>query len=174
MDIRSSKLPESHQDPLVTIAIPTFNRVGLLKDCVFSALSQSYKRLEVLVSDNTSTDGTAEFLATIPDPRLRVVRQKSNIGLNGNWNACLTAAWGEYIVFVSDDDRVKNDFIDACIALVRADDRAPLVIGLADTYYSDTGQTIPALASQTLGTGIWGGADILLELLKFHIFPQSG
>jgi glycosyltransferase involved in cell wall biosynthesis len=172
MDILNSKLLDTTQDPLVTVAVPTFNRVGLLKDCVFSALAQTYKRFEVLVSDNASTDGTAEFLASISDPRLRVVRQKSNIGLNGNWNACLTAAKGEYIVFVSDDDRVNLDFLDGCIALLKADHRALLVIGLTDTYYSDSGETIPALVSKTLGTGIWDGADILLELLKCHIFPQ--
>ena len=166
------ELSDAAQDPLVTVAIPTFNRVGLLKDCVFSSLAQSYRRFEMLVSDNASTDGTAEFLATVPDPRLRVVRQKANIGLNGNWNACLTAANGEYIVFVSDDDKIKPDFLDRCIALVKADPRALLVIGLTDTYYSDNGETIPALTSKTLGTGIWDGVDILLELLKGHIFPQ--
>src|SRR5271155_1124204 len=149
MNSLNCELSGAAQDPLVTVAIPTFNRVGLLKDCVFSALAQSYKRFEVLVSDNASTDGTPEFLATISDPRLRVVQQKSNIGLNGNWNACLTAAKGEYIVFVSDDDWVNLDFLDGCIALVKADDRALLVIGLTDTYYSDSGETIPALVSKT-------------------------
>ena len=44
--------------PLVTIAIPTFNRAALLRGCVQSALSQTYTNIEVLVSNNASTDDT--------------------------------------------------------------------------------------------------------------------
>ena len=172
MNITNSELLGAANEPIVTVAIPTFNRVAWLKDCVSSVLAQSYQRFEVLVSDNASTDGTAVFLETISDPRLRVMRHDSNIGLNRNWNACLTAAKGEYIVFVSDDDTIKPYFLDRCVALLRVDPRALLVVGLTDTYYSDKGETIPALASKTLGTGIWDGASILLELLKCRIFPQ--
>jgi glycosyltransferase involved in cell wall biosynthesis len=172
MKISNSELLGATDDPLVTVAIPTFNRVSLLKDCTLSALAQSYHRFEVLVSDNASTDGTAEFLTTIQDPRLRVVRQASNIGLNGNWNACLRAAKGDYVIFVSDDDRVKPDFLDRCIALIRTDPLARVVVGLTDTYYGDTGATVPASASKALGSGTWDGVDILLELLKCQIFPQ--
>ena len=63
---------ESSENPLVTIAIPTFNRASWLGDCVRSALSQSYRNIEVLVSDNASTDDTQSVLSEFPDPRLRV------------------------------------------------------------------------------------------------------
>src|SRR5450759_2852582 len=85
------------REPLLTIAIPTFNRAGMLKDCILSALSQTYKNFEVIVSDNASTDETQEVLKSFCDRRLRVVRQKTNIGLLPNWNACLAEASGEYI-----------------------------------------------------------------------------
>src|SRR4030081_967744 len=72
--------------PLVTIAIPTFNRASLLRECVRSALSQTYRHFEVLVSDNASTDETKEILGQFSDGRLRVIGQETNIGLLPNWN----------------------------------------------------------------------------------------
>src|SRR4051812_35940589 len=84
-------------DPVVTIAIPTFNRAALLRGCVAAALAQSYQRFEVLVSDNASVDETAKILTEFDDQRLRVVKQERNIGLVPNWNACLAEARGDYI-----------------------------------------------------------------------------
>ena len=164
------------EGPLVTIAIPTFNRVAWLKHCLSSALSQTYSRLEVLVSDNASTDGTEEYLATILDHRLRLIKQASNIGLNANWNACLLAANGEYIVFVPDDDSIAPHFLDRCVGLVKLQPRVPVVIALANTceIVAGGGSVIrPAIKSRILDTGIWDGMDILLEFLKHHITVQS-
>ena len=98
--------PSFPDGPLVTIAIPTFNRARLLKDCILSALSQTYQHFEIVVSDNASTDETVEVLRQFRDRRLRVIRQRSNIGMLPNWNACLAEAKGDYILFVSDDDRI--------------------------------------------------------------------
>lgn len=93
--------PES---PLVTIAIPTYNRCGTLGAAIDSALAQAFDRFEVLVCDNASIDGTDALLAGYADPRLRVVRQPQNIGLVGNWNACLAQARGDLLLVLSDDD----------------------------------------------------------------------
>src|SRR5688572_6876713 len=89
--------------PRFTIAIPTFNRAGLLKNCVASALDQTYPDFEVIVSDNASEDATQDVLAEFDDRRLRVIRHQTNIGLIPNWNTCLDAARGEFVIIVSDD-----------------------------------------------------------------------
>src|SRR5215510_863870 len=93
-------------EPLVTIAIPTFNRAQWLKDCILSALAQSYSRYELIVSDNASTDQTPAALAEFDDRRLRVLRHERNLGPVANWNACVQHAKGDYIVVVPDDDRI--------------------------------------------------------------------
>jgi len=150
-------------NPLVTIAIPTFNRAAWLKDCINSALSQTYPNFEVIVSDNASTDETQEVLKSFRDRRLRIVKQKENIGLLPNWNACLAQASGEYIVIVSDDDRIKPWLLERTVALARIDPKIPIIIALFDIYISNIALT---KSMQTkLGTGIWQGVDILEELL---------
>src|SRR5262245_13091376 len=93
-------------DPLVTIAIPTFNRSAWLQGCLAAALQQTYGHFEIVVSDNASTDATQDVLRGFASAKMRVIRQAQNIGLVANWNACLAAARGSHIVFVSDDDTI--------------------------------------------------------------------
>jgi hypothetical protein len=167
--LTSCSVSETASGPLVTIAIPTFNRASWLKDCVLSALSQTYQHFEILVSDNASTDETQQVLRKFSDRRLRIVRQQTNIGLLPNWNACLAAARGDYIIFVSDDDRIAPWLLERCIELVEKDPQIPIVITLSSDHSTLVGQTWPAHASQYLETGIWDGTDILLEYLRDEI-----
>lgn len=160
-------------DPLVTIAIPTFNRAKWLLDCVRLALSQSYPHFEVLVSDNASTDETALVLSQFKDERLRVVRQPKNIGATANWNACVAQARGDYIVFVPDDDRIAPWLLERCISLIRSEPEVPIVMALGEARVVASGRNLPPQASQILTTGIWDGVDVLDEYLKRRILVQG-
>ena len=174
MSMRDNSLhSRTAHEPLVTLAIPTFNRASWLNECVRSALAQSYQNFEVVVSDNASTDETAEVLRRIDSPKLRVLRQETNIGPVPNWNACLAAAKGDYIVFVSDDDRIAPWLLERCMALVRIDSHLPVVLALGDIYFASQRRTTPAVASQRLNTGIWNGLDVLQEFLDGRISPQT-
>lgn len=160
---------DSAVDPFITIAIPTFNRAAWLRGCLVSALGQTYQNFEVLVSDNASTDETSELLKEFVDLRIRVVRQKTNIGLIGNWNASLAAAKGRYVVFVSDDDRIAPWMLERCIALIKRAPEIPIVIALSDLRSAALDRTWPGRPSRRLTTGIWDGSDILLEYLRDQI-----
>lgn len=72
--------------------------------CVSSALAQTYRNLEVLVSDDASTDDTWSRLSEIKDPRLVLARQPQALGLAGNFDFCLRRASGEYFLLLGDDD----------------------------------------------------------------------
>jgi glycosyltransferase involved in cell wall biosynthesis len=88
----------------VTIAIPTYNRAAYFRIALDSAMAQTYSNLEIVVSNNACTDDTAAVLASIDDPRMRVVVQPSTVSMMENWNACLNAASGKYFLLLSDDD----------------------------------------------------------------------
>ena len=163
----------SSHGPLVTIAIPTFNRASWLRACVAAALAQSYENFEVVVSDNASTDDTPAVLAEFDDDHLRMLRQQTNIGPIANWNACLAAARGDYVVFVSDDDRISPLLVERCAALIKREPDMPLSLALGDVYWAAEGRTRPAVASRKLTTGIWDGTDVLQEFLKDQISPHD-
>jgi glycosyltransferase involved in cell wall biosynthesis len=112
--------------PLVTIAIPTFNRAGgLLRTSLAAARAQTYSNVEIFVSDNASEDNTQAFVESLNDSRIRYHRHLSNIGSTANMNFCIEQAKGEFTVIVPDDDLVDPDFVELCMRAV--DDRVGIV-----------------------------------------------
>jgi hypothetical protein len=165
----SNSVPDNSAYPLVTIAIPTFNRATLLKGCVTAALSQTYPHFEVVVSNNDSPDDNKNVLSGFNDARLRIINQETNIGLLPNWNACLANAKGDYIVFVADDDRIAPWLLERCARLIKRQPAISSVITLSDLRAASIGRTRPARASQFHGTGIWDGTEILMDFLTDQI-----
>jgi glycosyltransferase involved in cell wall biosynthesis len=105
--------------PLVTIGIPTRNRIELLREALASAMSQTYRQLEILVVDNASSDGTVALGETIDDPRVRVVRNERDLGMIGNFNRVLDLARGDYVVCLCDDDWLEPQFVEEAVTLFR-------------------------------------------------------
>jgi hypothetical protein len=155
--------------PFMTIAIPTFNRAALLKGCVASALAQTYPHFEVVVSNNASSDNTRSVLSEFSDARLRVINQDTNIGMHPNWNACLANAKGDYIVILSDDDRIAPWMLERCAHLIRQQPQLPTVIALSNLHAALLGRTRLARANRFHDTGIWGGTEILTDYLTDQI-----
>jgi glycosyltransferase involved in cell wall biosynthesis len=109
--------------PLVTIGISTYNRAdGYLREALVSALAQDYQPLEIVISDNASTDATAELVAELADDRVTYFRHEKNIGANGNFNHCLAMANGEYFLLLHDDDRIDADIVSHCMRALEASD----------------------------------------------------
>jgi hypothetical protein len=102
---------------MVTVGIPTFNRVASLGRTIASALEQDHEPLEVLVVDNCSTDGTAELVAKFAtaDPRVRLVTQPRNLGATINFETALLKARGEFFMWLADDDWISSGYVRACL-----------------------------------------------------------
>jgi glycosyltransferase involved in cell wall biosynthesis len=125
-----------HTLPLVTIGMPTFNRAdSYLKDALKSAVSQTYSNIEIIISDNASTDNTEALIRSFNDPRIKYFKQSANIGGLNNANFCVEQAKGDYFVLLHDDDLIDNDFIEACMKAV--DFRTDVGIILAGTRVID-------------------------------------
>ena len=106
-------------EPLVTIAIPTCNRADTyLPLTLQSALAQTYKNLEIFVSDNCSTDNTSELVKSFDDTRLGYIRQEKRLSYIEHANFCVERAQGNYVVLLHDDDLIDEDFIDCCLGTV--------------------------------------------------------
>ncbi|WP_180066577.1 glycosyltransferase [Acinetobacter sp. YH12129] len=92
--------------PLVTVYIPTFNRVELLKRAVKSVQDQTYQNLEIIIVDDCSTDGTHEYLKQVSkeDKRVRFFLKETNSGACVSRNIAIENAKGEFITGLDDDD----------------------------------------------------------------------
>lgn len=110
---------ENKIHPLVTIAIPTYNRANAyLPQALESVFKQTYQNLDIIVADNCSTDDTERVVRAYDDPRLRYMKHSNNIGAFNNWSFCLEQARGTYLQFLFDDDLIDPDFIEVCMAAV--------------------------------------------------------
>ena len=90
--------------PDVSVVVPTHNRRRLLGEALRSALAQRGVGVEVVVVDDGSTDGTAEAVAAIGDPRVRLLHHEHPRGVASARNAGAAAAHGAWVAFLDDDD----------------------------------------------------------------------
>jgi glycosyltransferase involved in cell wall biosynthesis len=103
-----------------SVLLPTRNGGELLENCIGSVLGQPYREMELVVSDNASTDNTAEILARFEsDSRLRVIRQPRPLPVTENWNAALEAASGGYLLQIGDDDYLLPGYFERVDQLLR-------------------------------------------------------
>jgi glycosyltransferase involved in cell wall biosynthesis len=103
-------------DPLVSVVIPTFNRAHHLPDAVASVLRQSEARWELILADDGSTDATGEYLATLHDPRIRVLRLE-HVGHPGEVrNRALEICRAPYVAFLDSDDWWESGKLAAQLA----------------------------------------------------------
>ena len=102
--------------PLVTVVVPTMNRANLLRLTLESALNQTYRNIEILVSDNASEDGTWSFLQGIADQRMRTFRRPTRLPMYDHWNAILEEARGNYFLLLSDDDILESNAIESMVS----------------------------------------------------------
>ena len=119
--------------PRFSIVIPTRNRADLLMGAVRSALRQTYGDLEVVVSDNCSTDATAEVAATLGDARARYVRSADSMLMHDSWRFALRHARGEYVGFLCDDDALHPMALQLADQTIR-DTRAEVIAWRSCSY----------------------------------------
>jgi glycosyltransferase involved in cell wall biosynthesis len=100
--------------------ILTYNRRTMLASSLAGVLAQTHDDLEVLVVDNGSTDDTGPFLASITDPRLRVITMPANVNPTHARNIALDAARGEWVGFCDDDDLWAPDKVASMLAAAQA------------------------------------------------------
>ncbi len=123
------KMMTDHTMVLVSIGIPTYNRASsYLKQTLLSAVNQTYKHIEIIVSDNCSSDDTESVVKAFNDPRIRYYRQKDNIGPMDNRNFCLEQSQGEYFSLLFDDDVIDGDFISTCMSAVTCDSKPGVIL----------------------------------------------
>jgi glycosyltransferase involved in cell wall biosynthesis len=100
-----------------------------IAETVRSVLDQRADGLELVISDNASTDGTEEICRQFArsDGRVRYHRQPQNIGLVPNFNSVLHLARGTYFKWIGDDDRLEPTYVSRCVDVLDDDARLILV-----------------------------------------------
>ncbi len=106
--------------PLASIVIPVYNGQPYLPAAVESALASDYAPLEVVVVENASTDGSAQWLRGVTDPRLRVVHRDRTQPAGDNWTQAIAESRGEFVKLMCADDLIAPDAMSEQVAALLA------------------------------------------------------
>jgi len=114
--------------PKVTIGLPVYNGARYLAAALDSILGQTFQDFELLVSDNASTDATADICRAYAarDARITYLRQDHNVGAGPNHNFCARRATTEYFRWASHDDLMEPEYLARCVAVLDANPDAVL------------------------------------------------
>jgi glycosyltransferase involved in cell wall biosynthesis len=118
-------------EPLVSIGMPVFNGERYLEAAIESNLKQSYENLELIVSDNASTDRSAEICRDLAasDRRMKFHRNHSNIGAAANYNRLFQLASGEFFRWSNADDLADADLIAQTLPILVSSAGAVIAFG---------------------------------------------
>jgi glycosyltransferase involved in cell wall biosynthesis len=132
--------------PLVSVGVPVYNGEACLRNAVEALLRQTHAELEVIISDNASTDRTEAIGRALQqgDARVRYLRQPRNLGAPANWNVVARAARGRYFKWMSASDSCNEGFLQRAVDCLERD--ADVVLCFARTQYIDDAGNVISLA----------------------------
>lgn len=147
---------------LVSVILPTYNRIKTIQRSIDSVLDQTYKNIELIIVDDNSTDGTFDLISELygDDERIIYIMNDSNMGPSGARNAGVDAAHGEFIAFQDSDDIWHPDKLEKQMAIF---ENAGDEIGMVYCQY--------ALFKDGIQKTIYPSDDFPMESKSGDIFP---
>ncbi len=163
--------------PLVSICIPTYNAEAnaeaFMAETIDSALAQTYGLLEIVISDDGSSDRTVEIAKQLLESKLDgkgitwQLCTHDRLGIAANWNYCISLAQGKYIKFLFQDDMIAPDCVAKMVALAEQDAEIGLVFARRNIINSDDTQLDPLYVDITKGwtnlSDIQAGRSLLAD-----------
>jgi glycosyltransferase involved in cell wall biosynthesis len=156
--------------PRLSVGLPVYNGEKYLGQSIESLLGQSYEDFELIISDNASTDGTADICRRYgkQDPRIRYIRQPRNIGLSPNHNFVVSQSRGKYFKWAAADDLYGRDLLKRCVDAL--DEYADVVLAHSWEAVIDDAETVTQAMDYPLATD----SPRAPERFKGILFGYSG
>ena len=114
--------------PLISFCIPTYNRATAVLNAVTSILESDNTNIQIVVSDNGSTDSTKYLLGKITDTRFKYVRNNRNMGFAYNLLNTFQNADGRFLFTLSDEDRINNEKIEDLATLIQHSNNVGIIL----------------------------------------------
>ncbi len=119
--------PKPKRKPLISIAIPTHNRLDLVLDAIRTVTHQNYNNWEIVVFDNASKAAIEPAIRALDDPRIRCERSEEFLPVTASWNRAINMAKGEYVTMIGDDDGIAPGYFERISYLIDRFDSPDLV-----------------------------------------------
>ncbi len=173
----ASWIPMSHEiqtTPSVSVTIATYNRAGMVREAIEAAQRQTLAPLEIIVTDDASTDETWTMLQELAeaDPRVKPYLQPSNTGGVENWNTAVRQAQGKYIAWCSDDDRFLPDHLESAVTFLEQNPGAGFThAGFVDALETDQGSERCPRPLRFGAVRVIDRGDLLAYMTRYYDWP---
>jgi len=150
---------------LVSVVVPTHNHERFVGETLDSVFAQTYSDLQVVVSDDASTDGTVALVRERYGDRVDLVTSEVNTGISGNFNRALGAARGELVAWLDGDDLMRPHRIERQVAALQAHPEAAGCVGDAEVLQWPSGEVLGRFTTLVNGrAGVReGGVELLFD-----------
>lgn len=158
-----------NDNPLVSVVITSYNRANLIEVAIQSVLAQDYSNLEIIISDNCSTDNTYEVMEKyLSNPKIRYYKNEQNIGMIPNYKiATEQRTKGDYITYVSSDDYLINtSFISQAVNIINAHKNVLIVFGKNQTFIEEKNKLIDDRTHYLFNEEFMSGKDVFIRFAK--------
>jgi glycosyltransferase involved in cell wall biosynthesis len=152
----------------VSVCIPVYNGAAHLRECLVSVAAQEGVGLEVVVRDDGSKDGSLELVESLaqefPEVEWNIAWNTTNLGMVGNWNACLMAAKGEFVKMMGQDDLLETNCLKKQVEALQENPAANLCVSAANLYSARSARLFPKRRHWSEG---WhSGNEIILDCAR--------
>jgi glycosyltransferase involved in cell wall biosynthesis len=158
--------------PAVTVGMPVYNEKRFIAEAIESVLAQSFTDFELLISDDASTDGTAEICACFAaqDGRVRFVRQDINLGPFLNLKYVTDQARSPLLVWLAQDDKLSPGYLEECLQQINLNP-ASVLVSTDFKIIDETGNPICTESLETIRAAIpWRVRRA--EFFKFPVYSN--
>ena len=165
------------QQPKVSIMIPTYNQKDYLRNTIISVINQDYDNIEIVISDDASTDNTESLVTEIikdnPDRDIKYIRRTSNLGHIANYHDTLqNIVTGEYVLNLDGDDFfIDMTYIRSCVELIEKHPDIKLVFARQGTFFEQNNKVVYDKVNEKLPQ-IIDGNDFFINFTKGHTIPH--
>lgn len=162
-------------DPLISVVVLNWNGRQFLEQCLASLMGQTYKPLEIIVSDNASTDGSVA-LVNESFPEVKMIVNNRNLGFGGGSNVGILASRGRYIMVLNNDTRLTPTCVEELRRSIEKDERygacaAKILLEFEDNLIDAAGIVV-CLDGLSIGRGRLEAGDRYNE--EAEVFFASG
>ncbi|WP_151950594.1 glycosyltransferase family 2 protein [Aliarcobacter butzleri] len=115
---------------LISVFVPVYNAEKFIEECILSIINQDYENIEIIVSDDASTDNTPIILKKLQEKfsnKIKLFLQENNLGITNNFNFILSKCRGKYILFTAGDDMLKSNCISDVVDIFENNDDISVV-----------------------------------------------
>ncbi len=147
-------------NPLLSVLIPVYNGAQFIHECLDSVFNQTYSNLEILISDDGSTDDSKELLDQLKDPRIKIFYHKRQQGWVANCNFLISKVKGSYFSILPQDDLIPPKYLETLFKKFNKNDNRVNCFPYVQSIGINSGEIRQASITGTLEDRIY---DVILN-----------